>query len=59
MALVMGANGFMGSHITRLLVAQGRQVRAMVRPTSDLSALQGLDIEICYGDISDIDYVRA
>ena len=59
MALVMGANGFMGSHITRLLVAQGRQVRAMVRPTSDLSALQGLDIEMCYGDISDIDSVKA
>ena len=54
LALVMGANGFMGSHITRLLVAQGRRVRAMVRPTGDLSALQGLDVEICHGDISDI-----
>ena len=50
----MGANGFMGSRITRLLVAQGRRVRAMVRPTGDLSALQGLDVEICHGDISDI-----
>ena len=59
LALVMGANGFMGSHITRLLVAQGRRVRAMVRPTSDLSALEGLDIEICRGDISDIDSVKA
>lgn len=55
----MGANGFMGSHITRRLVAQGRRVRAMVRPTSDLSALEGLDIEICRGDISDIDSVKA
>ncbi|MEL0152819.1 MAG: NAD-dependent epimerase/dehydratase family protein [Halieaceae bacterium] len=59
LALVMGANGFMGSHITRLLAAQGRRVRAMVRPTSDLSALQDLDIEICHGDISDIDSVKA
>ncbi len=59
LALVMGANGFMGSHITRLLAAQGRRVRAMVRPTSDLSALQGLDIEICHGDINDIDSVKA
>lgn len=58
-ALVMGASGFMGSHVTRLLVAQGRSVRAMVRPTSDLSALEGLNIEICYGDISDTDSVRA
>ena len=31
----------------------------MVRPTSDLSALQDLDIEICHGDISDIDSVKA
>lgn len=55
----MGANGFMGSHITRLLAAQGRQVRAMVRSTSDLSALEGLNVEICHGDISDIDSVKA
>lgn len=58
-ALVMGANGFMGSHIARLLMAQDRQVRAMVRPTSDLSALNDLDIEICYGEISDIESVKA
>jgi len=57
-ALVMGANGFMGSHITRQLVAKGRRVRAMVRPTGDISALRGLDIEICHGDISDIRSVR-
>ena len=31
----------------------------MVRPTSDLSALQDLDIEICHGDISEIDSVKA
>jgi len=54
----MGANGFMGSHITRQLVAKGRRVRAMVRPTGDISALRGLDIEICHGDISDIRSVR-
>lgn len=59
LALVMGANGFMGSHISRLLAAKGRRVRAMVRPTSDLSALQGLNIEICHGDISDTDSVKA
>ena len=58
-ALVMGANGFMGSHVTRLLVAQGRKVRVMVRPTSDLRALKGLNIEICYGDVGNIDSVKA
>ena len=31
--LVIGANGFLGSHVTRQLVADGAEVRAMVRPT--------------------------
>ena len=52
-ALVAGATGFVGGHTIRALLAQGRKVRAMVRPTSDLRSLEGLDIELCYGDVSD------
>jgi len=32
--LVIGANGFLGSHVTRQLVESGAEVRAMVRRTS-------------------------
>ncbi len=33
--LVTGATGFIGSHLTRLLVEQGVHVRALVRPGSE------------------------
>jgi len=51
--LVMGANGFMGSHVTRQLLSAGRRVRVMVRKASDTRALEGLNVETHYGDITD------
>lgn len=52
-ALVAGATGFVGSQTVRALLERGRKVRVMVRKTSDLSPIKGLDVEICYGDVSD------
>jgi nucleoside-diphosphate-sugar epimerase len=52
-ALVTGANGFVGSYITEYLLGRGYQVRAMVRQTSDLSALENLDVELVFGDMTD------
>tara|TARA_R110001599_G_scaffold353870_1_gene601238 strand:+ start:21431 stop:22048 length:618 start_codon:yes stop_codon:yes gene_type:complete len=37
--LVMGASGFLGSHVVKALVAVGREVRIMVRATSDTRAI--------------------
>jgi len=51
--LVTGANGFVGSHLTHALLEQGHQVRILVRPQSDLRALQGLPVETVYGDLRD------
>ena len=51
--LVAGASGFVGSHITRALVAQGRRVRVLLRPSSSRKALEGLDVEVVYGDVLD------
>jgi nucleoside-diphosphate-sugar epimerase len=50
--LVTGANGFTGSNLCRHLVNRGDQVRAMVRPSSDLKSLANLDVEIFQGDLS-------
>jgi len=51
--LVTGANGHIGSRIVKQLLEKGRKVRAMVRKTSDLSGLKGLDVELAYGDVLD------
>lgn len=45
-ALVTGATGFIGANLVRLLLQKGYDVRALVRPQSNLSNLQGLPIEI-------------
>ncbi len=52
-ALVTGATGFVGSAVARTLLAQGEQVRVMVRPTSDRRNLHGLDVEAYVGDLRD------
>jgi dihydroflavonol-4-reductase len=52
-ALVMGASGFLGSHVVKELVAAGRQVRIMVRASSDTRAIDDLDVERVTGDITD------
>ncbi|MCV7259807.1 NAD-dependent epimerase/dehydratase family protein [Mycobacterium shimoidei] len=51
--LVIGASGFLGSHVTRQLVARGDDVRVMLRHTSSTKGIDDLDVERCYGDIFD------
>ena len=49
--LITGASGFIGGHLTRRLVVEGRRVRCLVRATSDTSQLRGLDVELVEGDL--------
>ncbi len=42
-ALVIGANGFLGSHVTRQLVADGADVRVMVRDGANTIGIDDLD----------------
>lgn len=58
-ALVIGASGFLGSHVVKALVDDGRPVRIMVRGSSDTSATDHLDIERCIGAIDDADALRS
>src|SRR4029077_16978932 len=48
-----GATGFLGSHIARVLTAQGANLRLLVRPTSNLRNLEGLKAETVTGDLRD------
>jgi dihydroflavonol-4-reductase len=56
--LVIGANGFLGSHVTRQLVATGAEVRAMVRPTANTRSIDDLEVTRFHGDVFDTDTVR-
>jgi nucleoside-diphosphate-sugar epimerase len=51
--LVIGASGFLGSHVARQLVAAGEDVRVMLRHTSSTKGIDDLDLERCYGDVFD------
>jgi polyketide synthase len=51
--LVTGATGFIGSHLAERLVERGMGVRCLVRPTSNTSLLDKLDVELAVGDLTD------
>lgn len=52
-AFVTGATGFLGSHVARVLSDQGANLRLLVRSTSNLKNLQGLNAEAATGDLRD------
>jgi dihydroflavonol-4-reductase len=51
--LVTGATGFLGSHVTRQLVARGDDVRVLMRPSSNNRAISDLSLEYVTGDLRD------
>lgn len=57
--LVTGANGFVGSHLTRTLLDRGVKVRAMVRDRDRADALADLDVELVEGDLREPASLRA
>lgn len=58
-ALVIGANGYLGSHVTRQLVTAGEDVRVMVRAGANTVGVDDLDVTRYEGDIWDNDTLRA
>jgi dihydroflavonol-4-reductase len=53
LVFLTGATGFLGSHVARVLAAQGAELRLLVRPTSNLKNLEGLRAETATGDLRD------
>jgi dihydroflavonol-4-reductase len=51
--LVTGAAGFLGSHVTRQLVARGDEVRVLLRASSTNRAIADLPLEYVTGDLRD------
>lgn len=56
---VTGATGFVGVHVARHLAGQGAELRLLVRTTSNLSNLEGLDAETVVGDLREPEMLRA
>lgn len=57
--LVMGASGFLGSHVARQLVSSGEKVRVWVRHTSSTVAFDDLEVTRHLGDLDDRDALRS
>lgn len=54
MVIVTGATGHIGNVLVRELLAEGAVVRVLVLPDDDKRPLAGLNVEIVYGDITDL-----
>lgn len=56
--LLTGATGLIGSHVARLLVERGDDIRVTVRESSNLDRLAGLEVEKVRADILDRRAIR-
>ena len=57
--LITGANGFVGARLCRYFLKQGFRVIAGVRKSSDLSQLEGIQVEYRYGDVTQAESLPA
>jgi nucleoside-diphosphate-sugar epimerase len=52
-ALITGATGFIGSHLAEALLKRGYEVSCLIRKTSSLAWLDGVDATLVEGDCTD------
>ncbi|MFF2246196.1 SDR family oxidoreductase [Arthrobacter sp. NPDC058130] len=57
--LVVGATGSLGGQVVDRLLARGKKVRALVRPTSNAGRLEAKGVEIARGDMLDLESLIA
>jgi len=56
--LITGANGFIGSNLCRYFLNNDCNVYGLVRKTSDLHFLEGLDVKLIYSDLNEVDKIK-
>ena len=57
--LLTGSTGFLGSAVLRELLSDGRDVKVLVRKGTNTANIDGLDVEIAYGDLRDLESLRS
>ncbi|MCS6803634.1 MAG: NAD-dependent epimerase/dehydratase family protein [Acidobacteriota bacterium] len=60
--LITGGTGLVGSHLIEDLITGGipaHSLRALVRPQRDTAFLRAQGVELCYGDVTDPDSLKA
>ncbi|MBX2987944.1 MAG: NAD-dependent epimerase/dehydratase family protein [Bdellovibrionaceae bacterium] len=57
--VVTGANGFLGSWVVRALQKEGADVHALVRPSGDLSELDGTPVKFVHGDVTSLESLQS
>lgn len=56
--LVTGASGFTGSHLVKALEEKDHSVVGLVRNSSNLDRLSGCQLQLVYGDITEVDTLK-
>ncbi|MFT6369840.1 MAG: dihydroflavonol-4-reductase [Maribacter sp.] len=56
--LITGANGLLGSNLTRKLLQKGFEVKAMVRESSNLLSLKNSGAELFKGNLDNLSHLR-
>lgn len=56
--LITGANGFIGSNLSKYFLNKNYDVYGLVRETSDLHFLEGLNIKLIYGDLNKVEKIH-
>jgi nucleoside-diphosphate-sugar epimerase len=56
--LVTGAAGHLGANLVHRLLNDGKQVRVLLREGSNNEAMDGLDVDVAFGDLRDKDALR-
>ncbi len=55
---VIGATGHLGNTLVRKLLKEEKEVRAIVLPNDNLAPLEGLDIDVMFGDITNYRFIK-
>jgi dihydroflavonol-4-reductase len=56
--LITGGSGYIGSAVVRELLNNGGKANVLVRENDDLRNLEGLDVDLIYGDITDFHSIK-